>query len=390
MKSRIRKKEVRNMGVKSLVAFGVAVILGVAGYLALHGAHSSPAVAEKQAEGPVGLPEITAISGLARSRDGHILATVDDNKTVALWDAASGTNLRALESSQTEWIYAPAFSPDGSLLATPSSTPYTSSGGHLLLWDPATGQRLTSVDDLSWPVCCASFNSEGTLIAVAGNTTLYLVDPSTKQIIRQAEMEHVVNGVIQAVEFNPKGDLLATAKRNGKVELWQVPDLKLIRAFSVGPSLRPAPVSPEDAPAAPQAVSVTFAHNFARLAANNSEGSVFVWDLNTGQEIVRYGYNYSDTRGNSSVYAPLANSLSFTSDDLWLLTMDQETKGMRLLGADRKNATANLLTMPKDRELGALNISSSDGSVAYAYHVFHPGEPGPPQARFEIWSLKLR
>jgi len=178
--------------------------------------------------------------------------------------------------------------------------------------------------------------------------------------------------------------LLATAKRNGKVELWQVPDLTLVRAFSVGPSQQPAPISPEDAPADPQAMSVTFAHNFPRLAANNSEGSVFVWDLNTGEEIVRYAY------GNTSVYAPLANSLSFTSDDAWLLTMDQGTKGVRLLGAKRQKETDNLLTLPKDSDLGTLSISPTDGSVAFAYRVFHPGEPGPPSARFEIWSLRLR
>jgi hypothetical protein len=44
-----------------------------------------------------------------------VLATVNDNKTVALWDAATGTNLRALESGSNEWVFAPAFSPDDSL-----------------------------------------------------------------------------------------------------------------------------------------------------------------------------------------------------------------------------------------------------------------------------------
>jgi len=66
---------------------------------------------------------------------------ISSNRTIAIWDAAGGANLHALESSSTEWIYSPAFSPDGSLLATPSSTPYTKSGGHLLLWDMATVQR---------------------------------------------------------------------------------------------------------------------------------------------------------------------------------------------------------------------------------------------------------
>ena len=227
-------------------------------------------------------------------------------------------------------------------------------------------------------------------MAVAGYTTLYLVDPSTREIIRKTEMEHVVNGTIQALAFNTSGDLLATGKRNGKVELWQVPDLHLVRAFSVGPSLQPAPASPDDAPAAPQAVSVTFAHNLPRLAANNSEGNIFVWDVNTGKEIVRYVSEQSSAHGNSSVYAPRANSLSFTMDDLWLLTIDQLTNGIRLLGAKRRKETGNVLTVPKQGAMEALNASATDGSVAFAYRVGHPGEPEPPTAKFEIWSFQLR
>src|SRR5207244_7717505 len=69
---------------------------------------------------------------------------------------------------------------------------------------------------------------------------------------------------IQAMEFHANGDLLATAKRNGKVEVWQVPHLNLVRTFSVGPSLQPRPASPDDAPPDPQGVSVTFAHNLPR------------------------------------------------------------------------------------------------------------------------------
>ncbi len=369
---------------------GLLGILGFAGYFAYRSAHASPVVAtQKQAEGTLESPEVGAFSGLARSRDGHLLAIVKDNKKIGVWDSRQRTTVHVFESDEKEWIYGPTFSPDGSLLATPSNTPNLQSSGHLLLWDPDTGQRLASVDDLSWPVCCASFNPAGTFIAVAGNTTLYLVDPSTREIIRQVEMERVVNGVIEALAFNPSGDLLATAKRNGKVELWQVPNLNLVRTFSVGPSLRPALASPFDAPAYPQAVSVTFAHNQPRLAANNSEGSVFVWDVNTGKEIIRYVSNASSTRGNSSVYAPQADSLSFALDDRWLLTIDQKTNGIRLLGTERHKETDNVLTVPKHGVLETVNASATDGSVAFSYRIFHPGEPVPPTAKIEVWSLQL-
>jgi WD40 repeat protein len=372
------------------LVLGLLGILGFVGYFAFRSALPK-VVTRRQAVVTLETPEAGAFSGLARSRDGHLLAIVKDNKEIGTWDARSGTGtkVRVFETDEKEWIYGPTFSPDGSLLATPSNTPNLQSAGHLLLWDPDTGRRLASVDDLSWPVCCASFNPAGTFIAVAGNTTLYLVDSSTREIIRQVEMERVVNGVIEALAFNPNGDLLATAKRNGKVELWQVPNLNLVRTFSVGPSLRPASVLPDDAPAYPQAVSVTFANNLPRLAANNSEGSVFVWDVNTGKEIIRYVSNASATRGNSSVYAPQTNSLSFTLDDRWLLTIDQKTNGIRLLGAERHKETDNVLTVPKHGVLETVNASASDGSVAFSYRIFHPGEPLPPTAKIEVWSLQL-
>ena len=130
----------------------------------------------------MGLPELTDIDGLARSRDGRILATVSQY-TVSLWDATSGQNLLVLQNGDNESIFAPAFSRDGSLLATVSTAQRYKIEGHLLLWNPATGERLGSIDNLSYPGC-ASFNPAGTLIAVGGNT-LYLVDPSTKEIVNQ-------------------------------------------------------------------------------------------------------------------------------------------------------------------------------------------------------------
>src|SRR5260370_4186294 len=367
-----------------ILTLSIVCILSGAAYLTLH-AHSLPAVVEKRVEGPVDPANLTEITGLARSWDGHMLATVNDHKTIALWDATSGTNLRALESSTTEWVFAPAFSPDGSLLATPSSTPWLKSSGHLLLWDTATGQRLASVDDLSWPVCCARFNSAGTLIAVAGHLTLYRVDPSTRQIIRKAEMEHVTNGSIQAMDFNPNGDLLATGKRNGKVELWHVPDLTLVRTLSVGRSLQPAPVSPEDAPADPQAISVTFAHNLPRLAANNSEGSVFVWDLDRGKEIVHYDYSAASADLD---LLKLRNWASFTSDDKWLVTTNQAGDGITLLGSKSKKEVGDLLTLRKHTAIEALNFSPTDGSVAIPYREFQPGG-GTGAASSGIRSLQL-
>jgi len=371
-----------------LIILGIVCILGAAACFAFHVIHSSPIVVTKLAEGPAGEPELKEITALAWSADGHVLATVDDNKTVALWDAARGTNLRALESSPTEWIFAPAFSPDGSLLATASSSQgYNNTQGHLLFWNPTTGERLGSVDNILWPQC-VSFNPAGTLIAVGGMPALYLVDPSTKEITHQVDRAHE-NGPIQEVAFSPNGDLLATAGRDGTVKLWQVPELNLVRTFSVDQSVIGISRLGER-PARVVVGSVAFAHHHLRLAASTSEGSVFVWNLDSGQQIVRYAYDYSTAIGENYIQATLENSLSFTSDDRWLLTTDQRGNGLRLLGVDSKKNTGDLLTTHTDTPtpMEAVNVSPADGSVAFAYRIFQPGQNA--RTKFEIWKLQLR
>jgi WD40 repeat protein len=370
------------MRVKSpLLILGLVGVFVVVGYFALHAGHASPAVFEKQAEGPMGPPELASIDGLVRSHDGHILATVNDNKTIALWDVASGKNLLVLQNSDNEWIFAPAFSPDGSLLATASNI---QGDGHLLLWNPATGERLASVDNLSFPGC-VSFNPAGTLIAVGGLPTLYLVDPSTKQIIRQIDKPHQ-NGGSKPVVFSPSGDLLATGGRDGTVKLWKLPDLSLVRTFSVsdpGPYVSPSEGGP------PRAIvnSLAFAHEMPRLAAVTQGGSVFVWDLERGKEIVHY--DYSAVSADADI-RQLRNWASFTADDKWLVTTNQRGDGITLLGAKSKKEAGDLLTLRKNSEIGNLDFSPPDGSVAFAYREFHPGEPGPPSGKFEIWSVQLR
>jgi WD40 repeat protein len=368
-----------------LIIVGIVCILGVAAFFVFHGVQPRPPAVAKQAEGPVGEPELTVITALAQSHDGHILATVNENKTVALWDAATGTNLRALESSPNEWVFAPAFSPDDSLLATAESSGGSDTHGSLLLWNPATGERLASVENLPWPnsVC---FNPAGTLIAVGGTPALYLVDPSTKEIIRQVDRAHQ-NGAIQAMAFSPSGELLATAGRDGTVKLWKVPELNLVRTISAGQSVLAASRS-ELGPGPAIVGSVAFAHHHPRLAATTSEGKVLIWDLDSGREIMRYAYEDSAATGANYFQVPLGNSLSFTSDDRWLLTTDQHGTGIRLLGVDSKKEIDGLLTTHTDSPIEAMNVSAADGSVAFAYRVFSPGQKA--QTKFEVWGMRLR
>jgi WD40 repeat protein len=57
------------------------------------------------------------VNGVAYSPDGTLLASAADDKTVRLWEVASGTHVRTL-AHHTARVNGVAFSPDGTLLAS--------------------------------------------------------------------------------------------------------------------------------------------------------------------------------------------------------------------------------------------------------------------------------
>ena len=73
---------------------------------------------------------------MALSPDGKILASGSSDKTIKLWDVATGREIRTL-SGHTHWVNSVAFSPDGKILASGSWD------GRILLWDveAALGKR---------------------------------------------------------------------------------------------------------------------------------------------------------------------------------------------------------------------------------------------------------
>jgi hypothetical protein len=106
------------------------------------------------------------------SPDGRLLASGSVDKTVKVWEAASGRLLHTL-SGHTSWVFSVAFSPDGALLAS-GSTDKT-----VKVWEAATGRLLHTLSEHTYPVTSVAFSPDGRLLASgSGDHTVRLWSPT--------------------------------------------------------------------------------------------------------------------------------------------------------------------------------------------------------------------
>ena len=101
------------------------------------------------------------ITALVLAPDGSAIATASYDRTIRLWNPATGAELRVLRD-HTDAVFALAFSPDGRFLASASAD------RTVKIWDPATGRRLFTLSDALDAVNALAFAADGRTLAGAG------------------------------------------------------------------------------------------------------------------------------------------------------------------------------------------------------------------------------
>jgi WD40 repeat protein len=238
------------------------------------------------------------------SPDGRLLASGSGDKTIKLWEVASGSLVRSL-TGHTDWVRSVAFSPDGRLLASGSCGKRDSYGiciqGEIKLWEVASGRLVRSLTGHTGNVSSVAFSPDGRLLASGSwDYTIKLWEVASGRLVRS--LGHTAP--VWSVAFSPDGRLLASSgSADWTIKLWEVASGRLVRSLG-----HTAPVW-----------SVAFSPD-GRLLASGSYKEIKLWDVATGREVrTLTGHTSSVT---SVAFSPDGRLLASGSDDYTIKLWD--------------------------------------------------------------------
>ncbi len=181
-------------------------------------------------------PDTVPVKYAAFSPDSRLLATTAPDKTIRLWDVATGMPVRTL-TGHTEIVFQPIFSPDGATLLSGSLD------GTARLWDVATGATLRTFLGHTASVYSNAFTPDGRFAVTGGKDgTVRLWD-----LTAPAERDTLLGATqfMYGMAWSPDGKQLFAGNADGTAQIWDVATQTVAHVLATDERIDSAAFSPD-------------------------------------------------------------------------------------------------------------------------------------------------
>lgn len=270
----------------------------------------------------------------------------------ALGQAVLDHRLQLVLTGHTGELYAVAWSPDGTRIATAGGE------GTATVWDGRTGKRLATLSGHEAPITNLSWSPSGQAIATASDDgTARIWDPATGEVLFPLAGHQ---DFVTAAIWSPAEDRVVTVSYDATARVWDTATGSELRTLALG-----AP-----------AVAAAWSPRGNQIAVGDFAGRVIVWDDETGEErLVLDGHQGPVT---AIFWAPSADRIVTASSDHTAKVWDASTgEGLyALLG--HRNEVWRALWSPAGDRLVTTSLDAStriwDAATGEAIYAFDPGD----------------
>ena len=269
---------------------------------------------------------------LAFDPQGNVLACANDGEGVFLWDASTGKEL-AHWTDEAARVFQVAFGPDGETVALGYF------GGTVRIVDRETGEERLRYAGQRGVVIELRYSADGTRLASASvDGSTVLLDPKDGDEVARLQGQCETN---YAVDISPSGGTVATGCGGGDVVLWSPSSDQEIRRW----------------PAHAKDVSGLRFLSEEVLLSSSDDGTMVLWDLNTGDEIRRY--DGCESRAGALEMVPGGESVSLACYDGTIQFWDIEGGEPTMV----ESHTGGMLSVAISAGGQRMATSSTDGTV---------------------------
>ncbi len=264
-----------------------------------------------------------------------------------LWDLATGRELRSF-AGHTGPIYSVAYSPDGQFALTGSGT--------LKLWELGTGRELRSFGTPMGPALSVAFSPNGRFAVCGGGgknrPELKLWDVATGNELRSFRGH---TDKVNSVAFSPDGEFALSGSEDKTMRLWDVATGTELRTFSGHTDV---------------INSVAFSPDGKFALSSSLDDTLRLWDVATGRELRTF-----------SGHAEAANSVAFSPDGKFVVTGEGQV--LRLWDVATGRELRSFAHRTLDLDAVAL---SPDGQFALSSSCDDTN--GCESAHFKLWDVR--